>query len=361
MCTLQTFPGVLPYKRSATDKSGLPMFQPGSAAYQQALMQQLGNQSYVPVSCEYGATQPATAAATAVAAAAAANALATENVIPRASSASPTITDITDSNNTNSSNSSNNNSNTSTTTTTSTTVTTINSPASNNLNTALVPVNSSKDSIITSSSVTNQTITNPYHSAAAVAAAAAAANSANMFSYPAGYALHGKTVRPALRAAPTVLSPTVPANVALAPYAFSQPPPPQALGVGYMSGGANPVTMASMMPFASQAPSLVNAGSMAAVAASGLPNMSPYHSFPAGVATGASAAAAAQAAAASPAQFVYSSLHYPMSNYVLPPAANPAATQYNSWAAAAAAQAAAAAAAAAAGTTEQPYKKLKTV
>ena len=46
----------VPYKRPAPDKSGVPVYQPtGNAAYQQALMQQLGGQSYVPVSCEYGA------------------------------------------------------------------------------------------------------------------------------------------------------------------------------------------------------------------------------------------------------------------------------------------------------------------
>ncbi|XP_050730233.1 muscleblind-like protein 2a isoform X2 [Eriocheir sinensis] len=53
---LMAFPGMgVPYKRPAGDKSGLPVYQPGgSAAYQQALMQQLGGQSFVPVSCEYG-------------------------------------------------------------------------------------------------------------------------------------------------------------------------------------------------------------------------------------------------------------------------------------------------------------------
>ncbi|XP_037784956.1 muscleblind-like protein 1 isoform X10 [Penaeus monodon] len=46
------FPGMgVPYKRPAGDKSGVPVYQPtGNAAYQQALMQQLGGQSFVPVS-----------------------------------------------------------------------------------------------------------------------------------------------------------------------------------------------------------------------------------------------------------------------------------------------------------------------
>jgi len=41
---------MLPYKRPAGDKSGIPMYQPG--AYQQLM------QPYVPVSCEYSATSP---------------------------------------------------------------------------------------------------------------------------------------------------------------------------------------------------------------------------------------------------------------------------------------------------------------
>ncbi|XP_045108077.1 muscleblind-like protein 1 isoform X3 [Portunus trituberculatus] len=53
---LMAFPGMgVPYKRPAGEKSGMPVYQPtGSAAYQQALMQQLSGQSFVPVSCEYG-------------------------------------------------------------------------------------------------------------------------------------------------------------------------------------------------------------------------------------------------------------------------------------------------------------------
>lgn len=49
---LEAFPGsVVPYKRPAGDKSGMPVYQPtNTAAYQQALMQQLGGQSFVPVS-----------------------------------------------------------------------------------------------------------------------------------------------------------------------------------------------------------------------------------------------------------------------------------------------------------------------
>ncbi|XP_066960513.1 muscleblind-like protein isoform X8 [Macrobrachium rosenbergii] len=56
---LMAIPGIVPYKRPAGDKSGVPVYQPtGNAAYQQALMQQLGTQSFVPVSCEYGGSVP---------------------------------------------------------------------------------------------------------------------------------------------------------------------------------------------------------------------------------------------------------------------------------------------------------------
>lgn len=41
---------MLPYKRPAGDKSGVPVYQPG--AYQQLM------QPYVPVSCEYSASSP---------------------------------------------------------------------------------------------------------------------------------------------------------------------------------------------------------------------------------------------------------------------------------------------------------------
>ncbi|KFM70167.1 Muscleblind-like protein 3, partial [Stegodyphus mimosarum] len=47
---LQAFPGVSPYsKRPAMDKSGLPVYQPSTAAYQQALAMQV-QQPFVPVS-----------------------------------------------------------------------------------------------------------------------------------------------------------------------------------------------------------------------------------------------------------------------------------------------------------------------
>ncbi|GFW67579.1 muscleblind-like protein 3 [Trichonephila clavipes] len=46
----QAFPGISPYsKRPAMDKSGLPVYQPSTAAYQQALTMQV-QQPFVPVS-----------------------------------------------------------------------------------------------------------------------------------------------------------------------------------------------------------------------------------------------------------------------------------------------------------------------
>lgn len=44
---------MMPYKRAAGDKSGVPVYQPSATAYQQLL------QPFVPVSCEYRAPAPA--------------------------------------------------------------------------------------------------------------------------------------------------------------------------------------------------------------------------------------------------------------------------------------------------------------
>lgn len=49
---LQSFPGMMPFKRAAGDKSGVPVYQPNAAAYQQLL------QPFVPVSCEYQIHRP---------------------------------------------------------------------------------------------------------------------------------------------------------------------------------------------------------------------------------------------------------------------------------------------------------------
>ncbi|XP_032668225.1 mRNA decay activator protein ZFP36L3-like isoform X8 [Odontomachus brunneus] len=53
---LETFPGMVPYKRPAADKSGVPVYQPtGATTYQQLMQLQ---QPFVPVSCEYTGTPP---------------------------------------------------------------------------------------------------------------------------------------------------------------------------------------------------------------------------------------------------------------------------------------------------------------
>nr|XP_033193989.1 histone-lysine N-methyltransferase 2D-like isoform X7 [Bombus vancouverensis nearcticus]XP_033193990.1 histone-lysine N-methyltransferase 2D-like isoform X7 [Bombus vancouverensis nearcticus] len=50
------FPGMVPYKRPAGDKSGMPVYQPtGATTYQQLMQLQ---QPFVPVSCEYTGTPP---------------------------------------------------------------------------------------------------------------------------------------------------------------------------------------------------------------------------------------------------------------------------------------------------------------
>ncbi|XP_021940512.1 muscleblind-like protein 1 isoform X4 [Zootermopsis nevadensis] len=51
------FPGMVPYKRPAADKSGMPVYQPSATTYQQLM--QLQQPPFVPVSCEYS-TPPAT-------------------------------------------------------------------------------------------------------------------------------------------------------------------------------------------------------------------------------------------------------------------------------------------------------------
>lgn len=51
---------MVPYKRAAGDKSGVPVYQPSGTAYQQLL------QPFVPVSCEYRPPPPGLAAFTGV-------------------------------------------------------------------------------------------------------------------------------------------------------------------------------------------------------------------------------------------------------------------------------------------------------
>lgn len=46
----QTYPGMVPYKRPAGDKSTIPVYQANATNYQQIMHMQ---QPFVPVSCEY--------------------------------------------------------------------------------------------------------------------------------------------------------------------------------------------------------------------------------------------------------------------------------------------------------------------
>lgn len=64
----QAFPGMVPYKRPAADKAGVPVYQPATT-YQQLMQLQ---QPFVPVSCEYTAP-PSSAPPTATVAVAPAN------------------------------------------------------------------------------------------------------------------------------------------------------------------------------------------------------------------------------------------------------------------------------------------------
>lgn len=59
---------MMPYKRPAADKSGMPVYQPSATTYQQLM--QLQQQPFVPVSCEYSSPPPPVPASSSPAAAA---------------------------------------------------------------------------------------------------------------------------------------------------------------------------------------------------------------------------------------------------------------------------------------------------
>ncbi|KAF4519424.1 hypothetical protein B566_EDAN008651 [Ephemera danica] len=82
------FPGMVPYKRAATDKSGVPVYQPGATTYQQLMT--LQQQPYVPVTCEY--TQVSTSVAPPLPNTTAANNGASALIVSSAASSSPTPT-----------------------------------------------------------------------------------------------------------------------------------------------------------------------------------------------------------------------------------------------------------------------------
>ncbi|XP_037784947.1 muscleblind-like protein isoform X2 [Penaeus monodon] len=237
------FPGMgVPYKRPAGDKSGVPVYQPtGNAAYQQALMQQLGGQSFVPVSCEYGGsvtlagvggqadTQDTTAA----------------NNHAAASSAQPTP--------------SSSSSSTSTTTT-------INSQTTGKA------IFSSPPSGTTTTSTTSST-----SSSSSVAGETAGASPAplppqqpvNVFSYT-GYAL-SKGLRPQFKpptSAPTIMGPTALATHGMVPPGLTAGHLP---GLGYGGVAAAPLASMGVTPYVSTAQQLVVPGMTHSVAGMGLP------------------------------------------------------------------------------------------
>ncbi|XP_069989379.1 uncharacterized protein [Penaeus vannamei] len=243
---LEAFPGMgVPYKRPAGDKSGVPVYQPtGNAAYQQALMQQLGGQSFVPVSCEYGGsvtlagvggqadTQDTTAA----------------NNHAAASSAQPTP--------------SSSSSSTSTTTT-------INSQTTGKA------IFSSPPSGTTTTSTTSST-----SSSSSVAGETAGASPAplppqqpvNVFSYT-GYAL-SKGLRPQFKpptSAPTIMGPTALATHGMVPPGLTAGHLP---GLSYGGVAAAPLASMGVTPYVSTAQQLVVPGMTHSVAGMGLPAMS---------------------------------------------------------------------------------------
>lgn len=325
----------------------MPVYQPTTqnASYQHALMQQLGTQTYVPVSCEYGGTSASTTT--------------TAATLPsppsdnnnNANPARIITTTTTASSPLNNSNNSTSDNNSSSVTSLSSTNTSSSSPCN-----ALVPVNSSsKEPVVQSLPVSS------HHHYANHAIAANPAFS-NMFSLP-GYPLNKATIRPTIRTNPmfaqpppsvamnpsnVAMNPSSVAmnatNIAMNPYAAFPPQAPQALAVNYASNvGAGVVQYPTQTPASYPTAAYHTGGLSTAVAGAGLPAS--------GVGSGASV---------TPNSLVYPSLPYnPLANFVLPQhAAPPAAAGYTSLAAAAA-QAAAAAAAGA--TPEQPFKKLKTI
>ncbi|XP_063607010.1 uncharacterized protein LOC134781691 isoform X5 [Penaeus indicus] len=242
---LMAFPGMgVPYKRPAGDKSGVPVYQPtGNAAYQQALMQQLGGQSFVPVSCEYGGsvtlagvggqadTQDTTAA----------------NNHAAASSAQPTP--------------SSSSSSTSTTTT-------INSQTTGKA------IFSSPPSGTTTTSTTSST-----SSSSSVAGETAGASPAplppqqpvNVFSYT-GYAL-SKGLRPQFKpptSAPTIMGPTALATHGMVPPGLTAGHLP---GLSYGGVAAAPLASMGVTPYVSTAQQLVVPGMTHSVAGMGLPTV----------------------------------------------------------------------------------------
>ncbi|XP_069950381.1 uncharacterized protein mbl isoform X1 [Cherax quadricarinatus] len=235
---LMAFPGMVPYKRPAGDKSGVPVYQPtGSAAYQQALMQQLGGQSFVPVSCEYGGSVPLA------------------GVGGQADSQ-----DTTAANNHAAASSAQHTSSSSSTSTTTTT----NSPTSGKA------VYSTSVTATNSSSTSSSSSTGGGELVPASPVPMSPHPSVNVFSYT-GYSL-SKGVRPQFKP-PASLAPTIMGPMALSSIGFAHPGLHSAPIPGFNYGIGSHMPNINVSPYASSNQQLMTPAMASSVAGMGLPGM----------------------------------------------------------------------------------------
>nr|XP_045606981.1 muscleblind-like protein 3 isoform X4 [Procambarus clarkii] len=234
------FPGMVPYKRPAGDKSGVPVYQPtGSAAYQQALMQQLGGQSFVPVSCEYGGSVPLAGvggqADTQDTTTTAAN-----NHAAAASSAQPP------------------------TSSSSTTSTTTNSPSGKAVySTSITATNSSSSTSSSSSTGGGELVP-------ASPVPVGPQPSVNVFSYT-GYSL-SKGLRPQFKP-PNSLAPTIMGPMALSSLGFAHPGMHSAPIQGFNYGIGSHMPNINVSPYASSSQQMMSPAMTSSMAGMGLPGM----------------------------------------------------------------------------------------
>nr|XP_045606984.1 uncharacterized serine-rich protein C215.13-like isoform X6 [Procambarus clarkii] len=237
---LEAFPGMVPYKRPAGDKSGVPVYQPtGSAAYQQALMQQLGGQSFVPVSCEYGGSVPLAGvggqADTQDTTTTAAN-----NHAAAASSAQPP------------------------TSSSSTTSTTTNSPSGKAVySTSITATNSSSSTSSSSSTGGGELVP-------ASPVPVGPQPSVNVFSYT-GYSL-SKGLRPQFKP-PNSLAPTIMGPMALSSLGFAHPGMHSAPIQGFNYGIGSHMPNINVSPYASSSQQMMSPAMTSSMAGMGLPGM----------------------------------------------------------------------------------------
>nr|XP_045606980.1 nuclear pore complex protein Nup153-like isoform X3 [Procambarus clarkii] len=237
---LMAFPGMVPYKRPAGDKSGVPVYQPtGSAAYQQALMQQLGGQSFVPVSCEYGGSVPLAGvggqADTQDTTTTAAN-----NHAAAASSAQPP------------------------TSSSSTTSTTTNSPSGKAVySTSITATNSSSSTSSSSSTGGGELVP-------ASPVPVGPQPSVNVFSYT-GYSL-SKGLRPQFKP-PNSLAPTIMGPMALSSLGFAHPGMHSAPIQGFNYGIGSHMPNINVSPYASSSQQMMSPAMTSSMAGMGLPGM----------------------------------------------------------------------------------------